>query len=389
MAQIDFSKYYTKAKEQLDVSWLKICFWSVFWLFLFVITAHVYISRKQMFYFDLDSGNVFGETVAFYVIGIVLFIILSAIVFYSICGVIHRTDDDPDANFFTSGIQGLLHPLNALDSSLVFQLISAGFISIYVLASDYLGSTLGAGMGIISLILSVLCLLCMTNFALAWYKKLDDPDQPFFNAVKSSMSDMHGKAGELFILLLPAVLCIWLLGIVGQNLYDHYSEGDRIEIEFAETTLKDIKLSAAKDQELANAVNRTALGARERKSFNFLLSHEVYQKDVPEFSGDYKKYIHEMAEYGYQREVFHARRDNREISMEAQRYFNRPTSGKAWMLGSVVCYLLASLTTAFMLIVLLHFFREMNVSTEVMDSRKKENPKPRTSLPEQKKIILI
>lgn len=406
--RIHYLTYYRLALEQFREAGAKICVWFIFWMGLGCFSPFLLFNYTYHEYLKLMLG--ISESIATPVIGqgasFLLGVAFISVMIYSMMGVVQQTGDDPDANWLTCGIQGVLHPLRAIRVSVVLIIMSilyAVIVGFCSLGISFIIPFAGPFLAMLFVLAAyAVYIYAGTGIGYAWFLMLDDSEMTGTTAIRGSIDEIRGRRMPLLGLLLPILIASVLLGIGMGATYYKYITPRMTEGNLALETYQQAMQNRQDMAFYRNADKFMALES-DKKYYRHVVENELYSRPAPEydtFDGSVGEFVSALARYGADREEFLAIREHREVSPLVQSYREHPAGSKRWGVLSLLCALGECLLAAMALVLLFKVYRERLPLVELeADPEQQKHPEallhsePRKSRPanplDQPKAVVL
>ncbi|GEM_PF-7094801 len=383
-----FVQIYQDTFLSLKKEWKPLLLWMGIWHVL--MTLFVILVFSWAFYADLYAYFIegrFGSLV--WLVALLILSVLSSFIIYNFIGAVLNTENEDDnLVVIQRGIQGFIHPNNAIRSSLALfvgpaipmMIIFVGLgnhSEIYSFArflEPLFHQTAGYIISIIVLIsFIVVYFYYISGAVFSSFIMLEDPECGCIESIQMAIKKIHGKRTQTICLMTPVVIVMFFTVWFMYGCYQTRQYPELIEQAMAVQTQHAILES--NDQESLKLAEKTGLTEREKKQFKRGLAFEIFTKPIPDFNGDLPEYIHKLANYGLSREKFYAHRDQTEISELAMLYEEHPIVGRHWGILLFLAWVAFGFESLFAVLLLVRYYRSNDYQKEIEPPTKSDEDK--------------
>ncbi len=363
----NFKKYYLPALDQFKESWQRILVWTSVWAILYYAIISWMTSGLQH-EIALSSLGVSDSNVVIIILmslGILIFQLFGfSIVSNNLMGVVYHTDYDPEANWLSCGNEGTVHPIRSLASTLVVLVGSGLFFTI----AAFVSALSGAGQTIVSAIFFILGCIIFLNMMFVWFITFDytyEESRTFPQIMKQigvSLKFTRGRRGEFIVIMLPVLAAMTVSFALFSYSSAQINFPDKISYEMAKAGYERyIETKDATDKEILKG-DRVAQNEKEKQVLKTALEKNLFNKPYPTYKGDYGLFVSQASKYGFDREKFEAKKENREQSQIAQLYDSYGLAaglgaGSRWYMLGGISGILLLICLGFTNTVLVQYYR--------------------------------
>lgn len=339
----EIKEVYIESFKQLRVSWAKLLAWNGIWALFCVIVIHIFYNRILQILMGVNAGA--GSIVLFAFLTFISSILVWSFGLYSLLGIPHEIERDPNCSWVHCGIQGFLHPFKAVGVSVVSLALSFVF-SLIICGIAFLIPAIGSSVLLIYFIVLVGWAYFYMFVVMSYFAQLDNEVFAPLKSAQMGFYILKGSIIKTFVSIIPIVLiCLFFLELS----VSFWAEGQTGK-------MFDFQLAMSGRQ----MVLEDQAGQTKNKHQFTGFSHQV-----PEYDGDFDKYVQDMAEYAFLYEGYKANIEKRPMNEMALKYRDdHPVDHSAKIVISFIFGCLSVGCVAFLCVLLLQIYRHKSKEYE-------------------------